>query len=204
MKSILSRISRHASYANVIASLALFIALGGASYAAVKLPAESVGTKELRRAAVTTSKLRAGAITPAKVAPKTRALFMGETGAPGQQGPAGPSGERGPAGEKGAPGISLFANVTGGGTLESGTATGAARTSQGTYIVSFGRDVSACSAVVSAGPTDGGESRLNAHGITRVADDSLQSNQIEVNFHRPDPTTVVAPADTDFHLIVAC
>jgi hypothetical protein len=40
------------TYANVVATLALFIALGGASYAAVVLPANSVGPKQLRSGAV--------------------------------------------------------------------------------------------------------------------------------------------------------
>ena len=45
------------SYANVVATLALFVALGGASYAAIVLPANSVGTKQLRPGAVTRAAL---------------------------------------------------------------------------------------------------------------------------------------------------
>ena len=45
------------NYANVVATLALFIALGGASYAAVELPANSVGSRQLRDGSVTTQKL---------------------------------------------------------------------------------------------------------------------------------------------------
>lgn len=40
------------SYANVVATLALFVALGGVSYAAIVLPANSVGPKQLRPNAV--------------------------------------------------------------------------------------------------------------------------------------------------------
>ncbi len=40
------------SYANVAASLALFVSLGGASYAAVTLPAHSVGKRQLQPGAV--------------------------------------------------------------------------------------------------------------------------------------------------------
>ncbi len=36
------------SYANVVASLALFVSLGGASFAAFALPANSVGTRQLK------------------------------------------------------------------------------------------------------------------------------------------------------------
>ncbi len=42
---------------NAIALAALFIALGGTSYAAFSLPARSVGTKQLRNGAVTPAKL---------------------------------------------------------------------------------------------------------------------------------------------------
>lgn len=41
------------SYSNVVATLALFVALGGASYAAVVLPINSVGPSQLRPHAVT-------------------------------------------------------------------------------------------------------------------------------------------------------
>jgi hypothetical protein len=40
------------TYSNVIATLALFISLGGASYAAIVLPANSVGPRQLRSNAV--------------------------------------------------------------------------------------------------------------------------------------------------------
>jgi len=55
------------TYSNVIATLALFLALGGAAYAATKLPKNSVGTKQLKPNAVTTAKIKDGAVTGAKV-----------------------------------------------------------------------------------------------------------------------------------------
>jgi len=45
------------TYANIIATLALFVSLGGASYAATTLAPSSVGTLQLRPGAVTGSKL---------------------------------------------------------------------------------------------------------------------------------------------------
>lgn len=45
------------SYANVTSSLALFVAIGGVSYAAVTLPRDSVGAPQLRPSSVTQSKL---------------------------------------------------------------------------------------------------------------------------------------------------
>ena len=51
---------------NAIALLALFVALGGTSYAALSLPAGSVGTQQLRNGAVTSRKLAKGAVTAAE------------------------------------------------------------------------------------------------------------------------------------------
>ena len=57
------------SYANVVATLALFVALGGASYAAVALPKNSVHSKQIAKAAVRTGDLGRAAVTGAKLAP---------------------------------------------------------------------------------------------------------------------------------------
>jgi len=66
------------NYANVIATIALFVALGGAAVAA-GLPKNSVGTKQLKKGAVTAAKLKRGAITSGKIAPK--AVTAGKLGA---------------------------------------------------------------------------------------------------------------------------
>ena len=47
--------------------LALIVALGGTSYAAVKLPKGSVGSRELKKNAVTTANIKNSAVTGAKV-----------------------------------------------------------------------------------------------------------------------------------------
>jgi hypothetical protein len=57
------------TFANIVALLALFVALGGASYAAVNLPKNSVGAKQLKAGAVTTAKLKAGSVTAKKIGP---------------------------------------------------------------------------------------------------------------------------------------
>jgi hypothetical protein len=65
---MLSRVRSHLTYANVVASIALFIAIGGGAYAAITLPANSVGTKQLKRNAVTAQKVKNSAITTGKIA----------------------------------------------------------------------------------------------------------------------------------------
>ena len=47
---------------NAVGYLALFVALGGTSYAAVNLPTGSVGTRQLRDGAVTNKKLSKGSV----------------------------------------------------------------------------------------------------------------------------------------------
>jgi len=56
---------------NAISLLALFVALGGTSYAALSLPAGSVGTQQLRNGAVTSRKLAKGAVTAGSLDPKS-------------------------------------------------------------------------------------------------------------------------------------
>jgi hypothetical protein len=69
------RLRQQLSYANVISTLALFIALTGAgAYAANQLAPRSVGEKQLRPGAVTAEKLRKNAVT----APKIKALSVKE------------------------------------------------------------------------------------------------------------------------------
>ena len=61
-------IRRHLSYANVTATLALFIALStGGAYAANQLAPKSVGAKQLRPGAVTADKIRKQAVTAPKI-----------------------------------------------------------------------------------------------------------------------------------------
>jgi hypothetical protein len=64
----MKRLRSNLTYANVMATVAVFIALGGASYAAVKLPKNSVGTKQIKKEAITGAKIKNGAVTGAKIA----------------------------------------------------------------------------------------------------------------------------------------
>jgi hypothetical protein len=55
------------SYANVMATIAVFVALGGSAYAAIQLPKNSVGTKQLQKNAVIAAKIKNGTITGQKI-----------------------------------------------------------------------------------------------------------------------------------------
>jgi hypothetical protein len=71
---------------NAIALAALFVALGGTSYAAVAIPKDSVGSRQLRKGAVTSNKVHSGAITPGKLSTSGfggRVLYLAEIGPDG-------------------------------------------------------------------------------------------------------------------------
>jgi hypothetical protein len=55
--------------------IALFVALGGTSYAATQLPPNSVGTRQIRPGAVTSTNIHNGAITSAKLSQGVRTLL---------------------------------------------------------------------------------------------------------------------------------
>jgi hypothetical protein len=84
------------SPAMTVACIALLVALGGTSYAATSLPANSVGTLQLKKGAVINTKVKAHSLTAAVF--KAGTLLQGPAGA---QGPAGPAGGVGPAGPAG-------------------------------------------------------------------------------------------------------
>jgi hypothetical protein len=91
---------RHLTLANVLCSLALFLALGGGAWAAGVLPRNSVGNRQLRNSAVTGPKIAKNAVTSTKV--KNGSLIREDfvagalVGATGPMGPLGPKGDAGP------------------------------------------------------------------------------------------------------------
>jgi hypothetical protein len=71
----MNRIPRpRATYANVVATLALVLALGGTSYAAATLPRNSVDTPQLKNDAVTSAKIRAGGVGTTDLSAAARRL----------------------------------------------------------------------------------------------------------------------------------
>jgi hypothetical protein len=66
-----SMLRRRPSAALIIACAALFVSLGGASYAAMTIPSNSVGATQLKKNAVTNAKLANSSVTYKKIAPNT-------------------------------------------------------------------------------------------------------------------------------------
>lgn len=118
----MNRIARRKpSPAVVVSSLALFVALGGTSYAAIALPNNSVGSAQIKPRAVKGSDIRASAITSTKVKAgsllrtdfKTGELPAGAAGPEGTPGLKGDAGAAGAAGTKGADGTAGVSGAPG-------------------------------------------------------------------------------------------
>lgn len=97
----MASIRRRLSFANVVSCIALFVALGGASYAATQLPKNSVGTKQIKPNAVNSSKVKNGSLVVADFKSSELSQLQG------------PAGAQGPKGESGAPGQLLQALPSG-------------------------------------------------------------------------------------------
>jgi len=147
----MSRITRHVSYANVTASLALFLALGGISWATATLPRNSVGAKQIETGAVGSSEVRDRALKARDFAPGTLLQgAQGPQGPKGAQGPKGDPGESGAPGEKGEPGTArafAFVDPNCDGPLgncpvkNAKNIVGARRYSQGVYCMQVAADI---------------------------------------------------------------
>jgi hypothetical protein len=140
---------RRPSHATVVAYLALFVALGGVSYAAVRLPAGSVGTRQIRTHAVT---LR-------KIAPSARAALHGAKGAKGATGATGP---QGPAGRDGS--NATLNGVAAGGDLS------------GTYPAPTIADGAVTAAKVAAADKDGTPATPSLRTLGSGAQQALAGN----------------------------
>jgi hypothetical protein len=195
------------SPALVVASIALLVALGGTSVAAVnQLAANSVGTSQLKSNAVTTpkiknsavnaSKLASNAVTSAKIAsnavtnakiangtiqPADLSAAAKTSGPPGAQGPQGPSG---PAGAAGNNSLVAFANVNGTGASPSIRSFGG----QGTTGASVASCGTGCFDVTFTGSYPNATSKDRVASFATVDTDDFDWASTSLN-QSPVPTT---------------
>ncbi len=80
----------------IMACVALAVALGGTGYAALRLPPNSVGTRQLKNNAVISAKVKNHSLRGVDFKPGQ--IPQGPAGRPGPAGPAGPVGPAGPPG----------------------------------------------------------------------------------------------------------
>jgi len=116
------RLKGRLTYGNVMATIALFVALGGTSYAAITLPRNSVGANQLRTGSVRTAEVRDRSLSARDLSVAARDFLKSQQGAEGPrgpQGPAGPQGIQGPPGQSGGVVITIrTAGFTAGGDAD--------------------------------------------------------------------------------------
>jgi hypothetical protein len=115
------------SYANVMATIAVFIALGGSALAATQLGKNTVGARQIKNHSISLAKLTSGARTSLRGP-------AGPAGATGAQGPVGAAGASGPPGPAGS--AKAWGQVSAAGKLLQGSeGVAALRQSTGRYCV---------------------------------------------------------------------
>jgi hypothetical protein len=207
------------SFANVTSMLALFIALGGTSYAAVTLSSNSVtkahlrtnsvGKSEIRARAVGKSEIRARAVGRSEVGSNTIGASELRTAAVGSNDVRDESlalADLAPAARTSLAelnGVTFRASGTAAGTLTAGNARSLARTAPGVYAVELGRDVSACqySADVTGVKNGAAIEEPTAPGLI-TASPSATATQVVVRTYNTAAPPVAD--DRPFSLLVAC
>jgi hypothetical protein len=153
----------------VVALLALVIAMGGTSYAAITLPANSVGPKQLKANAVVAVKVKPGGLRPTDLNLRRIHIPVGPQGWPG---PRGPNGLPGAAGRPGHPGpdaeISLFLATSGDISPHSESCAGPPG-----YVATGGGGGSVTGVIKASRPTVGGDGAPNGWHAAAVATDGI-------------------------------
>jgi hypothetical protein len=187
------------NYANVVGTLALFVALGGTSYAALSLPRDSVGSLQIRKGAVRGSELHSSAVTSRAIRDRsvalrdisrsTRESLRGQPGARGATGPPGPPGPSG---------VTYWAAVDSGGGVARGNVLDVSHVAANEYNVILPRSADDCVATATLAAVQNGANleepppgRITvAHLFTRVRVRTYDANG--------------NPAPLPFNVIVAC
>jgi hypothetical protein len=195
-----------------VALLALFFAVGGASFAsdATRSAVKLITGKSVKNSSLTGKDIRNNSVTGSDVkgiksGDVTDGSLLSRDFKPGQL----PAGQQGPKGDKGDSATKLFAYIRDLGPSDTATVhygsgvTGVTDPSgDSPYTVSFNRSLENC--VVQAVPGAGdppGNSLTLPNAIPSVAVDSGNANETEVEFERGNPAAVV---DTSFMITAFC
>jgi hypothetical protein len=218
MQAFFTRLRKRLTFANLTSTLALFVALGGTSYAAISVGSAeirtgAVGPSEIRTNAVGKSEARTGAIGKSEI--RSRAVGRSEIATDGVA-----KSEIGKdavgTDELADGGIELTdlsaasraaltdgrAMVTSTGAAAGGNAKSVSHAAaSGVYIVEFDRDVSACTYGATLAAVKNGTTveQPAPNGHVTVA---AGTGTTKVEVHTFD--TAGAAQDAPFHLIVAC
>jgi hypothetical protein len=182
------------SFANLTSSVALFVALGGTSYA-LTLPRNSVGAQQIRAGSVRASEIRSGAVRSSEV--KDRSLGVRDLSLPARSALRGQSGATGATGPAGPPGPTYRAAINSGGGAIRGNSTSSSTRGLNEYIIGFDRSVDDCVSTATLAAVEGGGTQTPPAGRITVA---RENGKVLVKTYDVDGSIKALP----FHLIVAC
>jgi hypothetical protein len=213
MKGLRARLT----YANVMATIAVFIALGGSSYAALRITGKNVPRDALTGADIkdlTGRDVRNNSLTGADVRDLTSAdvangRLLAEDFAPGQL----PQGRQGDPGPPGAPATRLFAYVRVNAAppalevVYGSGATGVQTAGAGVFDVSFNRSLTNCVAIATAGMGSpaGGDADFDARDTAGVLVDPGVTPGPLANVARVFVSNLAGtPVDRSFFIAAFC
>jgi hypothetical protein len=213
VRTLLSRARRRLSFANVTSTLALFVALGGTSYAAITLPSNSVGKSQIRSGAVGKSEAAANSIGASELRTGgvgSKEILTNAVGASEIRPSAIDTDELADKGIGAADlsdaaktelnGVTFRAASTGAGVAAGGNATTVARNSAGNYTITLAKDVSACQySATLAGVKTGTTIEAPIAGFA-TAEPTAETTKVLVKTFDAAATAT----DSPFHLLVAC
>jgi hypothetical protein len=208
VKTRLSRLRARLSFANVTSMLALFVALGGTSYAAATLPRNSVGKGQIRANAVGKSEAATNSVGRTEVRSSgigRSELATNSVGASEVKANAIDSDEIADgkleaadisdAAKAAINGVKFRSAVTAAGAQSAGNAKTVTKGAAGIYTVDLGSDVSACQFSATVTGADA--------GFANVTPDATNKNVVTVNTYAI-VAGAAAATDRAFNLLVAC
>ena len=185
-----------------MATIAVFVSLGGGAYAALRITGREVVNSSLRGADVRNGSLTGRDIRDRSITTRDLARNVLRPGSTGPAGPASAQGPHGPQGPRGPQGASAATHwiVAGMSAIVWEGSPGATveRQSPGVYFVRWGVDIGRCAAVATPGRaakegTHGGVPR--AYAVVANYEGSIQ---VETFDHEGQPT------DASFNLVATC
>jgi RNA polymerase sigma factor (sigma-70 family) len=179
------------TYTNTMSSLALFIALGGTSYA-LTLPRNSVGSAQIRTKAVGPSEIRTGAVRSRDV--RNRSVGVQDLSMLARESLRG---RTGPTGPPGPPGPTYRAAIQATGGIGRGDVRGSEPRGLNEFVITFYRNVDDCVSTATLATVEGEGSPPPPPGRITVAREG--GSVLVRTFNAAGD-----PQRLPFHLIVAC
>ncbi len=203
-------LSRKPSPAMLVALLALFVALGGSSYAALTLPRGSVGGKQLKKNAVTSPKVKRGSLLLSDFRASHRSRLRGAQGIPGQQGAQGAQGEKGEKGDRGLAGTARAYALVHGDSCALMAACGIPKTKAVAYAIRVGVGIFCvgvtgidASAADSVAVVTWAEEGVGGMARWRSDNNACVASEFEVlTSYAPGGSTPTAADSADFSIVI--